>query len=512
MKSTPDAFPIAIIGAGFAGIGTAVRLQQEGIRGFTIFEQANEIGGTWRDNTYPGCACDVPSHLYSFSFDANPDWSEQFSRQPEILDYLKGVVDRHNLRPAIRFGVRVEGAEFDEDEGLWHVHLSTGEVFRARVVVSGSGPLNVPSIPDIPGRDSFQGEQFHSSTWNHSYDLRGKRVASIGTGASAIQYVPEIAPEVDQLHVFQRTAPWVLPKMNQTFSKRRRRAFAAVPALRKAYRNLIYWIMESRGIGFVKAPRLLQFISRLATRHIEKSVSDPALRAKVTPEYTLGCKRILGSDRWYPTLERDNVDLVTDEITEIRSDSVVTADGVVRPVDAIIWGTGFRVTEFIARMNVRGIGGLDINDAWKHGAEAYYGMTVAGFPNFFILVGPNTGLGHNSIVFMIEAQVHYILQCIKRLRERDLAYLDVRPAVQRSFNENLQSRMLETVWLTGCQSWYLDEQGKNFSLWPGFTFEYWLRTRRVDWSAFREAPRVARSVPDDVLSKGSTEPDAQPTV
>lgn len=486
-------FPIAIIGAGFSGLGMAIKLKEAGIESFTIFEKADDIGGTWRDNTYPGCACDVPSHLYSFSFDQNPEWSHEFSGQEEILAYLKGVVDRYDLRRFIRFGTEVKGARFDEDEARWKVDLSDGTVFDARVLVSGAGPLNKPAYPDIPGRDSFEGEQFHSFHWNHDFDFEGKRVASIGTGASAIQFVPEIAPKTEQLYVYQRTAPWIFPKPNGAYGERTKRAFAKVPGLQRAYRNAIYWGWEARGIGFVKFPKLLNLASRMGRAHIAKQVSDPELRAKVTPDFSVGCKRVLGSDDWYPTLQRDDVELVTDDIVEIRAHSVVTRDGTEREVDAIVYGTGFRVTDFITPMHVYGLGGVDINDAWRDGAEAYYGMSVSGFPNLFILLGPNTGLGHNSVVFMAEAQIHWVMQHIQRLRNDDLAYVDVKPAVQRKFNEDLQSRMQETVWLTGCQSWYLDESGKNFSLWPGFTFEYWLRTRRVDWGAFDEVRLPARA-------------------
>ena len=484
-------FPIAIIGAGFSGLGMAIKLKEAGIESFTIFEKADDIGGTWRDNTYPGCACDVPSHLYSFSFDQNPRWSHEFSGQAEILEYLRSVVDRYDLRRFIRFGTEVKGASFDEDVARWNVDLSDGTTYEARVLISGAGPLNKPAYPDIAGRDTFEGEQFHSFHWNHDYDFRGKRVAAIGTGASAIQFVPEIAPDTEQLYVFQRTAPWIFPKPNGAYGERTKRAFERIPGLQRAYRNAIYWAWESRAIGFVKYPKLLNLASRMGRAHIAKQVADPELRAKVTPDFSVGCKRILGSDDWYPTLQRDDVELVTDDIVEIRARSIVTRDGVEREVDAIVYGTGFRVTDFITPMRVVGRGGVDINDAWRDGAEAYYGMSVSGFPNLFVLLGPNTGLGHNSVVFMAEAQIHWVMQHVQRLRREKLAWTDVKPAVQRKFNDDLQSRMAETVWLTGCQSWYLDEGGKNFSLWPGFTFEYWLRTRRVDWGAF-EVSRASK--------------------
>jgi cation diffusion facilitator CzcD-associated flavoprotein CzcO len=379
----------------------------------------------------------------------------------------------------------VTAAAFDEPSGTWRIDTAGGDSLSAQVVVSGTGPLRRPSVPDLPGLARFAGRTFHSARWDHSYDLRGKRVAVVGTGASAIQFIPRIAPVVERLHIFQRTPPWIVPKLDRPFSEREKRVFERIPAVERLYRYFLYWAMESRGMGFVVEPRILHFLERLAHRHIRAAIPDPELRRIVTPSYRMGCKRILISDDYYPALTRPNVDVVTSGIAEIEEHAVVTRDGVARPVDAILFGTGFDVAGSLAPMRVYGLGGRELSAAWQGGAEAYYGLAVSGFPNFFLLLGPNSGLGHNSIIFMVEAQVHYIMECIRRLYERRLLYLDVLPRAQRELNERLQESMKRTIWMTGCQSWYLDERGRNFTLWPGFTVAYWLRTRRVALGDFR---------------------------
>lgn len=486
-------FPIAIIGAGFSGICMAIQLKKAGIDSFTILEAAEDVGGTWRDNTYPGCACDVPSHLYSYSFEPNPRWSRVYGEQPEIWDYLRHCVDRYGLRPHLRFKTEVTGATFDEPSATWRIETAAGEAIRARVVVSGTGPLSRPSIPDLPGLARFQGKTFHSARWDHAYDLRGKRVAVVGTGASAIQFVPQIAPEVQRLHLFQRTPPWVLPKLDRPITEREKRMFERIPPVERLYRTMLYWLMEARGVGFVKEPRVLRFLERFAHQHIRAKIADPELRRIVTPDYRMGCKRILISNDYYPALTRPNVEVVTSGIAEIDERAVMSQDGVRREVDAIILGTGFDVAGLLAPMRVHGLEGKELTETWRAGAEAYYGLAVSGFPNLFLLLGPNSGLGHNSIIFMIEAQVHYIMQCLRFMRGEDLRYLDVLPGVQREHNAELQTRMGETIWKTGCHSWYLDEHGRNFTLWPGFTVEYWLRTRRMKPGDFRAVTRSSSS-------------------
>lgn len=471
---------ILIIGTGFAGLGMGVRLKQAGIHDFTILERAGGVGGTWRDNHYPGAACDIESHLYSFSFEPNPRWSRTYATQPEILAYLEHCADKYGLRPHIRFNTAVTGATFDERSGLWTLKTRDGKSLRARVVVSGSGGLTEPAYPDIPGLRSFEGKTFHSARWDHTYPLDGKTVAVIGTGASAVQIVPAIAPRVGKLLVFQRTPPWIIPKHDPAIPPRTQELFRRAPFLQQLARDAIYLRHELFGIGFALEPRVLKLAEGLVRRHIASSVRDRALREKLMPSYRLGCKRILPTNDFYPALQRDNVDLVTEGIDEIRPRGIVTRDGVEHAVDAIILATGFEAAEAQAPFETRGRGGLDLDAAWQNGAEAYLGTTVAGFPNLFIIVGPNTGLGHNSMVLMIESQIAYIVSAVKAMRARDLKLVDVRADVQARYNARIHERLGRTVWASGCKSWYQTRSGKNTTLWPGFTFEYRFRTRRFD--------------------------------
>lgn len=487
---------VLIVGAGFAGIGMAIRLKQVGIDGFTLLERADRVGGTWRDNTYPGIACDVPSHLYSYSFEPNPDWSRLFAPQEEILAYLEHCTDKYGIRSHIRFGTEVTGAVFDERSGLWTVKTKGGKSLTARVLVSGSGhALSRPVLPTIPGRDTFRGKTMHSARWDHAYPLEGKRVAVVGTGASAIQIVPSIAPIVGKMHVFQRTASWLHPKPDRTISTDEQARFRAKPHLQKLARGAIYWFLEATAIGYVVEPRLNWIRERLALRYLRQSVGDPVLRAKLTPHFRLGCKRILISSDYYSTLQRENVELVSDAIAEIREHSVVTKDGKERPVDAIVFATGFETAEAKPPFRVVGRAGLDLNEAWRNGFEAYRGTTVAGFPNLFLLLGPNTGLGHTSMIFMMESQFAYVLDAIKTMRTRQLKYVDVRRDVEVRYNERLQKRLSRTVWNTGgCASWYLTSSGKNTTVWPGFTVEFRLKMRRFDAENYElcaEAPLPA---------------------
>lgn len=476
---------IVIVGGGFSGLGMAIQLKRAGMHDFVVLEKAGDIGGTWRDNTYPGAGCDVPSHLYSYSFEPNAAWSTAYARQEEIWDYLEHCARKYDLKPHLTFDTEVTGAEFDEGTGEWRIssRLATGEehTLTCKAVVFGTGALHQPAYPDVPGIDRFQGKSFHSADWDHDYDLDGKRVAVIGTGASAIQFVPQLAGQVAQLHLFQRTAPWVLPKMDRTFSERERRLFRALPRVQWLYRSALYWQMESRVLGFLGHTRIMKAAERLAKRYIRRNISDPAVQEAVTPSYTMGCKRVLVSNDYYPALNRSNVEVVTGGVQEIREHSVVSRDGTERPVDAVIFGTGFHVTDAFDHLHLTGREGKRIQDAWRDGMQAYLGITVAGFPNMFLLLGPNTGLGHNSMIFMIEAQIRYVMQCLRLLDREDASHLDVRPAVQEGFTHRVQQKMGKTVWLTGgCDSWYLDSQGRNSTLWPGSTLEYWLRTKRLD--------------------------------
>lgn len=487
-------YAVAIIGAGFAGLCMGKKLLDAGERNFIILERAGEVGGTWRDNTYPGCACDVPAHLYSYSFRPNPRWSRAFAQQPEIQAYILQCTEEFGLRPHIRFNTNVERLAFDERRGFWRIVDHTGREIAARVVVGAQGPLSRPAWPDIPGMDDFRGAAFHSSRWDHAFDFVGKRVAVIGTGASAIQLTPEIAPKVAHLDLYQRTPPWVVPKPDKAFSNGLKNLFAKAPWLHEAYRRLVYARLEWRAFGFTQYPELLRFLERFAVRHLEAQVPDPALRARLKPDYALGCKRILISQNYYPALCRENVSLVTDGIAEILPGGIRAKDGTERPADCIVYATGFKATEPLAELEVTGLGGRSLAREWaQDGPEAYYGLTVAGYPNFFMLVGPNTGLGHNSIIYMIESQVAYVIDALRLLRAEGADWMDVKPGVQDRFNAGVQARIRKTVWQSGCHSWYQTASGKNVTLWPGYTFEYRAKTRRAHAAdyAFARAPAKA---------------------
>jgi len=482
---------VLIIGAGFAGIGMAVRLKQAGIDDFTIIERADRVGGTWRDNTYPGIACDVPSSLYSYSFEPNPNWSRFFAPQREILAYLEHCATKYGVRPHIRFGTAATGASFDERTGLWSVHTSDGKTITARVVISGSGhALSRPVYPNIPGRESFQGKSMHSARWDHDYSLEGKTVAVVGTGASAIQIIPSIGAKVGRLHVFQRTASWVSPKPDRDITPREQSAFHDKPYVQKLLRGAIYWVLEAMAVGYVVEPRLNKIREYRSLQYLRRSVRDPALRKKLTPNFRLGCKRILISNDYYETLQRENVELVTDGIAEIRAHSIVTKDGKERPVDVIIYATGFETSEAKPPFPITGRGGLDLAQAWSRNIEAYLGSTIPGFPNAFLLVGPNMGLGHSSMILMMESQYAYVLDAIKMMRARHVKSVEVRRDVAARYNEALQKRLGRTVWNSGgCSSWYLTSSGKNTTAWPGFTFEFRLKTRRFDAANYDIVPK-----------------------
>ena len=476
---------VAIIGAGFAGLCTAIKLKQEQIEDFVVLERAHDLGGTWRDNTYPGCACDVPSHLYSFSFAPNPNWSHIFARQAEIQEYLKDTARRFGVLHHIRFDHEVQAAEWDDDADRWRIATTQGE-YTARVLVAAAGPLSQPSMPKLPGLERFAGTRFHSATWDHDYDLRGKRVAVIGTGASAIQFVPRIQPQVRQLHLFQRTPPWVFPRPEHRITSVEKLLLRTVPGLQRAIRGGIYWGAELGILGLAYDQRIMVPLERLARRHLNSQVKDPALRAKLTPSYRVGCKRILGSDDYYPALTQPNAEVVTDPIKTIRKQAIVTDDGAVRDVDSIIFATGFHVTDNPMMRMVRGREGRTLAEVWEGSPQAYLGMTMPGFPNAFLLVGPNTGLGNNSIVFMIEAQVRYVVQAITAMEQHGLGAVEVRPEVHVAFQEEVQARMPGTVWTDGgCRSWYLDGNGRNSTLWPDFTWRYALRTRKFEIDEYR---------------------------
>jgi len=481
-------FPIVIIGAGFAGIGAAIALKKAGIESFTLLERAGEIGGTWRDNTYPGAACDVPSHVYSFSFEQKPDWSRVFAESGEIQGYLMDVVDKWKLRPHIRFHTEVVDACFDEAAGTWTLTTDGDQKLTARAVVAGVGGLVDPALPDIKGIQSFRGEIFHTARWNHEYDLTGKNVAVIGTGASAVQVVPSIAPQVARLSVFQRTPAWVVPKPDKVYSTRAKRFFRRFPLALRISRLLKYWRSEIFGpMVFLDAPKLSAVGERMSLQHLKATVEDPELRAKLTPNFQFGCKRILISDDYWASFERENVDLVTDPIEEIRGDAIETKDGTLHPIDAIILATGFQLGLATSPFPVTGRGGRSLDDAWSNGAVAYKGMTVSGFPNWFTLMGPNTGPGHTSVLVFTEAQISHAVGAIRKLIADDLKFVDVKQDVQDRYNAGIQQRMKRMVWTSGCNSWYLSDDGSNHSLYPGFAAEYVVRAQRFDPSDYELA-------------------------
>ncbi|UJA20147.1 NAD(P)/FAD-dependent oxidoreductase [Thermoleophilia bacterium SCSIO 60948] len=486
---------VAILGAGFSGLGMAIELLKRGREDFVILERGADVGGTWEFNTYPGCACDVPSNLYSFSFAPNPDWKRTYSRQPQIREYLHGVADRFGVRDRVRTNTQVTEASWSVSEGRWDIETSTGPV-QARVLITGAGPLADPKLPDVPGIETFEGHSFHSARWDHDYDLRGKRVAAIGTGASAIQFVPEIQPQVAQLHVIQRTPPWILPHTARPVSKLERALYRRLPVVQRIQRGFVYTARELLAIGFTRAPKLLSLVQRLAERHMDRQISDPELRRKVQPDYTIGCKRILPSNKWYPALGADNVELHTGGVKEFKPHSIVTGDGTEIEVDAVVYGTGFQVTDMPIGHFVRGRDGNTLAEHWNGSPRAHLGMTVSGFPNLFLLLGPNTGLGHSSMVYMIESQIARVAAALETMDERAAETIEVSPEAERRFTESVDERMQSTVWNSGCSSWYIDQTGRNSTLWPDFTFVFRRDSAQIEAGEFEfDSERTRTEVP-----------------
>jgi cation diffusion facilitator CzcD-associated flavoprotein CzcO len=477
---------VAVIGSGFGGLGAAVRLRREGITDFVVLERAGSVGGTWRDNSYPGCACDVPSHLYSFSFAPNPDWPRTFSGQEHIRAYLEHVADVFRLRPHIRLDHEVTMMRWDAEQVWWEIEVGNGVTLTADVVVSATGPLSDPKMPEIPGLASFPGKVFHSARWDHEYDLRGKRVAMVGTGASAIQIVPSIQPDVARLTLFQRTPPWVMPRMDREITGVERWLHRQLPFTGAARRGLLWGIRELQVSAFTKRPNELGLIESIAKSNMARSIKDPALRARLTPDYRIGCKRILLSSAYYPALAEPNVDVVASGLAEVRGSTVVAADGTEAEVDAIIFGTGFHVTDMPIADRVVGAEGHTLADAWKDGMQSLRGATAAGFPNWMTIIGPNTGLGNSSMILMIESQLAYMADYLRQLNVLGgRAALAARPSAVGAWNRRVQERMKRTVWNTGgCSSWYLDADGRNTTVWPGTTSEFRRATREVDLAEY----------------------------
>ncbi|TMB47037.1 MAG: NAD(P)/FAD-dependent oxidoreductase [Deltaproteobacteria bacterium] len=484
---------IAIIGSGFSGLCLGIQLKRAGIESFTIFEKSNRLGGTWRDNTYPGAACDVPSFAYCFSFEQKTDWSRKWSPQEEIRDYMEHCAQKYDVLRHIRFSTEIAGARFDEGESVWRLRTMDGEEIKVDVLVSAVGQLSRPHIPDIPGIEGFRGERFHSARWNHDVDLSGKRVAVIGNAASAIQFVPQIAPRVQQLTVFQRSANWLLPRGDRAYSEREKRLFGRLPFLARLYRRWIWLQLEMRFPLFRGNRLIAAMVRRLAERNLREQVADPRLREVLVPDYPVGGKRILISDDYYQALGRENVELVTSGIDHVTEDGIVTRDGATHPADVLIFATGFQSTAFLVPMRIEGRDGRSLESEWAGGARAYLGITVAGFPNFFMMYGPNTNLGHNSIIFMIECQTRYVLEAIRTLAKRELASLDLRPEVLDAYNARIQSELAHTVWAATGKSWYKTEAGQITNNWSGSTVRYWWSTRRFDREHYRAQARTALS-------------------
>lgn len=487
---------VAIIGAGFGGLGMAHYLKQAGFDDVTLFEKKAQLGGVWRDNVYPGAACDVPSHLYSFSFETGYPWMHRFARQPEILAYQQHCAQRHDLLRHIRFGQELTAARFDAARSVWTLQFAAGDAFEADIVVSAVGQLHRPSVPKIPGAERFGGQAFHSAQWPEGLDLRGKRIAVIGTGASAVQFVPEIAPKAAQVHVFQRSPGWVLPVewmspgANAPYSPAARTLFKAVPALEALDRARIFNIAELLATAYNSGGAGEAMVRRLCLRNLRQQVADPVLRAKLTPDFPVGCKRILLTSRWLPALTRDNVEVVTDGIRDVTEAGVRTEDGALREVDVLIYGTGFAATDFLAPMAVTGRDGQDLRGGWHEGAEAYLGMSVTGFPNFFMLYGPNTNVGSGSIIFMLEAQQQYIVQLLQARAQQGCASIEVRPETQARYNAEIQTRSEQTTYAGDCQSWYKTAEGRNTNNWVGTMREFRRRTRVPNLDDYRLQPPV----------------------
>ncbi len=489
---------VAIVGSGFAGLGMAIELLRAGCEDFVVLERAASLGGTWRENHYPGCGCDVPTPLYSYSFAPNPRWSRLYAGSEEIREYLEDCADRFEVRGHLRFGAEVTGAHWDEEAKHWLVFVGGEPALTADFLVGGFGGLSRPAFPNIDGLADYTGTLFHSAQWNHDVPLAGKRVGVIGTGASAIQLIPRVAREAERVTVFQRTPPWVVPKLDRPISRAEQSLYARLPLTQKALRGLIFAITEAVGVAITRYPRLLKLGELWARRHMRRAIKDPELLRRVTPSYRLGCKRILPSNDYYRALARDNVELVTDGIERVDRDSVLTADGREHQIDILVCSTGFDIQDVFAPLDVVGRDGRTLDDAWSGGFEAHRGTTVAGFPNLALLSGPNTGTGSTSQVYMIEAQIHYVMELLGVLSERQASAIEPRVEAQAAYNDWIQSRMQRTVWLTGgCNSWYLDEDGVNRTLYPGPSSSFWRSLRQVDGTEYVIEP-ARRPAPERI--------------
>ena len=475
---------VAIVGAGFGGLGTAISLKRAGRNDFVVLERAGGVGGTWYANTYPGCQCDIPSNLYSFSFARKTDWTSAYPMQDQILEYLRDCVRRFDVDSHIHCNCELLDASWNAERGRWEIETSAGPL-SARLLVAAPGLLSEPCVPDFPGLEGFQGTTFHTAGWNHDHDLAGERVAVFGTGASAIQVVPRIRERTRRLFVFQRTPPWVIPHFDHPVGPRLQRLYGRLPGLQLLARAGIYGLHELLVPGMVRDQRLLRGHELLAKAHLRRGVRDRELRRRLTPGYAIGCKRILLSSDWYPAINAPDVEVITSGVREVRERSVVDGEGVEHELDTILFATGFSPADPPIAQRLRGPEGGTLSEAWRGSPEAYLGTTVSGFPNLFLLYGPNTNLGHSSIVYMLESQVAYVMSALRQMDERGVAAVEVRAGVQDAFNAELQERLQASVWNGGCSSWYLDRNGRNSIQWPGFTFEFRRRTRHFEADDYR---------------------------
>ncbi|MGH8861170.1 MAG: flavin-containing monooxygenase [Jatrophihabitantaceae bacterium] len=485
---------VVVIGAGFGGIGMSIKLARAGVP-HVVLERRQDVGGTWLANTYPGCRCDVPSHLYSFSFAPNPDWSNSYSPQPEIWRYLRRVAEQHGVIDRTRFGCEVRSGSWDGRARRWVLETSVGEM-TADVVVAANGPLSEPSVPHFEGSADFRGQIVHSAQWDHSTDLAGKRVAVIGTGASAVQIVPAVQKQAAELFVFQRTPAWIMPHRGRDISDTERRLYRMLPAVQRVVRGYHYWLNELLLVPpLAKYPARTKGIRKLALKHLHTQVSDPALRHRLTPDFLPGCKRLTPSNDYLPAIAASNTTLVTDGIARFTPDGIRTADATVHEVDVVILATGFKVTDPSIGDRMRGRTGRTMREVWdaKAGMRCYNGTTTAEFPNMYILAGPNTGIGHTSLIYMIEAQIGYVMRALQVMAERGIAALDVRPDVEAAWDEQVQRKLSRSVWNTGgCASWYLDGHGRNPTIWPDYTFAFARRLARFDLESYYQEVAPAR--------------------
>jgi cation diffusion facilitator CzcD-associated flavoprotein CzcO len=479
---------VLIIGAGFAGLGMAIRLQQAGIRDIVILERADAVGGTWRDNTYPGAACDIPSNLYSYSFAQNPDWSRSFSGSGEILEYIHYLVSHFNLAPYIRFNKHVTSLQFDDAAGLWHASTDDGERISARAAVMAQGPLSNASFPDMPGLDSFEGHKIHSARWDHDYDFTGKRVAVIGTGASAVQIIPELVKQAGFVKVFQRTAGWVLPRPDFETPAWNRSLFRAFPGAQDALRKALYVTHESMALAVIWNSPLTRVAERISRLHLRRQVKDRWLRRQLTPNFRIGCKRVLLSSDYYPALQQDNCKLITWPIATLSPKGIRTVEGIEHQFDCIVFATGFDVSKTGTPFPVTGTGGRKLDEEWARGAQAYKSINVAGYPNLFLTFGPNSGPGHNSALVYMESQLDYAVRGIQKILNENLKTLDVKADAQASYNVAIQKRLAKTNWNSGCKSWYLTEDGHNVTMYPGFATQYALQMKTLEPSDYEATP------------------------